>query len=306
MIAISSCIVGEACRFDGGNQDVEEALILAKYGSVIKVCPEILGGLTVPRAPAEIRMVEGNKRVITIDHVDVTPEFELGAAKTLELCLAHNCHYVILKDRSPSCGKGQIYNGDFEGVLVSGNGLTSQLLLEHSIEVYNSSQAPYKKLMVYDFLNENQIKFEKFTHQPVFTVEEAETIQVDMKAQHCKNLFLETKNKKTKLLIILPFDQRFNFKKTEKAMSITKLKFASKKSLKDNLGVDPGSVGAFALLYNQKRDVKVIISNQFKRDERITFHPNINNETLSIDFKDFMRYLTILGYDPIFVDLEGE
>jgi len=166
-----------------------------------------------------------------------------------------------------------------------------------------SSNAPSKKIMVYDFLDENKIQFEKFTHEPVFTVEEAEKIQVDMKAQHCKNLFLETKNKKEKVLVVLAFDQRFNFKEVEKSIGIKKLKFASKESLKDSLGVDPGSVGAFGLLYDLKRQVKVIISSQFNENERITFHPNMNDETLSITYKDFIKVLKILGYDPIYINL---
>lgn len=303
MIAISSCVVGEACRFDGTNQELEKALQLEKYGNIIRVCPEVLAGLPTPRPPAEIQVINNETIVRSKNNIDVTLEFKKGASKTLEICKSNNIRYVILKDRSPSCGKGQIYNGLFEGRLVDGNGITSQLLIDNGIQVYTTSQAPYEKLMVYDFLDENNILFEKFTHQPVFTVEDAKEIRLDMKAQDCKNLFLETKNKKEKVLVVLPFDQRFNFKEVEKSIGIRKLKFASKESLKETLGVDPGSVGAFGLLYDSKKQVKVIISSRFDEDERITFHPNINDETLSIRYKDFLKFLKILEYDPIVVDL---
>lgn len=303
MIAISSCVAGEACRFDGTNQDLEKALMLEKYGSTIKVCPEVLGGLPIPRPPAEIQRINKQRKVITKAHEDVTREFELGATKTLEICQKNNIKYVILKDRSPSCGKGFIYNGNFEGELIYGNGLTSELLLQHNIEVFNTSNAPYEKLMVYDFLEENNITYERFEHEAVFNVNEADLIQIDMKAQHCKNLFLESKNKKDKVLVILPAKEQFKFKEIENLIGIKKLKFASKESLKNSLGVEPGSVGAFGLLYDIEKNVNVVISNSFNKNERITFHPNNNDETLSLEYNDFMKVLKILDYNPLIVDI---
>ena len=304
MIAISSCVAGEACRFDGTNQDLEKALMLVKYGSTIKVCPEVLGGLPIPRPSAEIQMINKQRKVMTKAHDDVTGEFELGAAKTLELCQMNNINYVILKDRSPSCGKGFIYNGNFEGKLIKGNGLTSDLLLQHNIKVFNTSNAPYEKLMVYDFLEENGITYEKFQHEPVFNVEEADQIQIDMNAQQCKNLFLESKNKKDKVLVILPAKEQIKIKEIENLIGIKKLRFASKESLKKSLGVEPGSVGAFGLLYDTENEVKVVISNSFIEHERMTFHPNINDETLSLEYNDFMKVIKNLGYNPLIINID--
>lgn len=302
MIAISSCVVGEACRFDGTCQDLAEALRLQKYGNVIKVCPELLGGLTTPRNPAEIQVVDGEVKVMTKQGEDVTDAFSTGANKTFEICKKHKVKYVILKDRSPSCGKGYIYNGYFDGTLIEGNGLTSKLLLDHGIEVYNTSDAPYDKLMVYDFLEEHDISYKVYKHKPVYTVEEAERLSVDMNGQHCKNLFLETKNKKTQILAILPSHMRFDFKKMEAAIGLSKLKFASSDRLKNYLGIEAGSVGLFGLLYNLDREVTVAISKSFDPNSNITFHPNVNDETLSIKYSDMIRVLDILGYKPTFVE----
>jgi len=104
---------------------------LVREDKAIPVCPEQLGGLTTPRLPSEIR----NGRVFSSEGRDVTPEFEKGAAAVLQIAKEYGCTKAILKARSPSCGKGQIYDGTFSGKLVDGNGKTTALLLENGIEV---------------------------------------------------------------------------------------------------------------------------------------------------------------------------
>lgn len=131
MILVSACLAGFPCRYDGTSKTNEKIVQLVREGKAIPVCPEQLGGLTTPRLPSEIK----NDRVFSSEGRDVTPEFEKGAAAVLQIAKEYGCTKAILKARSPSCGKGQIYDGTFSGKLVDGNGKTTELLLENGIEV---------------------------------------------------------------------------------------------------------------------------------------------------------------------------
>ena len=131
-ILISACLLGEKCRYDGRNcftPDIEKLKI--KY-NLIPVCPEVLGGLTIPRNPAE----QKGSRVFDNQGLDLTENFFKGSQKCLETAKANNCKIAILKTKSAACGVGQIYDGTFSGRLVQGNGVTVKLLLEAGIEVY--------------------------------------------------------------------------------------------------------------------------------------------------------------------------
>ena len=136
MILVSRCLSGAFCRWDGGTNLVPEIASLVENGLAITACPEELGGLPTPREPSE----KLRDRVISRLGIDVTDEFNKGAIKTLLLCQQHGCHLAIMKAKSPSCGKGFIHNGKFDGGLVSGNGITTQLLLDHGIEVLTEDE----------------------------------------------------------------------------------------------------------------------------------------------------------------------
>lgn len=135
MILVSACLAGLNCKYNGKNNYNEKIFNLVKMGKAIPICPEQLGGLTTPRKPSEIKYINGKKRVINIDGVDVTEEYEKGAKEVLELAKKLNVTKVILKDRSPACGKGKIYDGTFTSNLVNGNGILTDLLLENNIDV---------------------------------------------------------------------------------------------------------------------------------------------------------------------------
>ena len=139
-ILVSACLLGEPCRYDGTGK-LEPALeeLRARGHTLIPVCPEVLGGLPTPRPPAE-RQPDG--RVVTREGGDVTAEYRAGAEKALALARAHGCTCAVLKERSPSCGRGNIYDGTFSRTLVPGSGVTAQLLEEHGIAVYGESQLP--------------------------------------------------------------------------------------------------------------------------------------------------------------------
>lgn len=135
-VLISACLLGINCRYDGGENLIKEIEKLKERYNLIPVCPEIFGGLSTPREPAEI--IDG--KVINRRGEDVTENFVKGAKETLYLAKLFNCKYAILKERSPSCGYGKIYDGTFSGKLVDGNGITAELLAKNGIEIIGESQ----------------------------------------------------------------------------------------------------------------------------------------------------------------------
>ena len=137
-LLISRCLLGNACRYDGKSKPLPaETLqaLRARY-ELIPVCPEVLGGLPTPRTPSERQ----GSRVVMQTGADVTAEYRRGAEATLRLALAHNVCAAVLKERSPSCGKGEIYDGTFTGTLKEGNGVTAEVLLENGFAVYGESE----------------------------------------------------------------------------------------------------------------------------------------------------------------------
>lgn len=131
MTVVSACLAGVNCRMDGGNKLVPEIKRLVDEGKAIPVCPEELGGLPTPRDPSEQR----DGYVFSKSGKDVTEEFVRGAEESLRICREHGCSRAILKAKSPSCGVGMIHNGRFDGGLVEGNGVFTQLLLDAGIPV---------------------------------------------------------------------------------------------------------------------------------------------------------------------------
>ena len=138
MILVSACLAGINCKYNGGNNYNEKIFNLVKEGKAIPVCPEQLGGLTPPREPSEIKIIDGKRYVINKEGIDVTEEFEKGAEEVLTLVKKLDIKKAILQSRSPSCGINKIYSGNFDRNLVDGNGILADLLLENGIEVINS------------------------------------------------------------------------------------------------------------------------------------------------------------------------
>ncbi len=131
MILVSACLAGLNCRYDKKNNSCDKVIDLVKSELAIPVCPEQLGGLPTPREPAEI--LDG--RVVNKPGIDVTEYFIRGAEETLRLAQLSNCKRAILKQRSPSCGFGKIYDGSHNGTIIEGNGITAQLLSDHGIHI---------------------------------------------------------------------------------------------------------------------------------------------------------------------------
>jgi len=135
-ILVSACFLGMGCRYDGTGYLLEELNLLKEKHTLIPICPEIYGGLQTPRDPAEIL----NDRVITKKGQDVTSEFHKGANEIIKLARFYQCTHAILKERSPSCGHGKIYDGTFTGTLINGNGVAADLLSKEGIHILGESE----------------------------------------------------------------------------------------------------------------------------------------------------------------------
>ena len=135
-ILVSNCLLGCNCRYKGDGCRYEEILRLAESHTLIGVCPEQAGGLSTPRDPAEIQ----GERVVSCAGRDVTEQYRRGAETALFLAQLNRVDFAILKAKSPSCGKGLIYDGTFTGGKCAGNGVTVQLLLENGIPVFTEEE----------------------------------------------------------------------------------------------------------------------------------------------------------------------
>jgi uncharacterized protein YbbK (DUF523 family) len=131
MIIVSACLAGVACWYDGDSKPCEAVIKLVAEGKAVPLCPEQLGGLPTPRAPAEII----GSKVIRKDSVDVTEAFHRGAQEALKVARLIGAKSAILKARSPSCGCGKIYDGSFTGRLVDDNGVFAEMCKQAGLEV---------------------------------------------------------------------------------------------------------------------------------------------------------------------------
>lgn len=135
-ILISACLVGENCKYNGGNNlNPQIDALLEKY-ALIPFCPEMEGGLPTPRNPSEVK----GESVFMDNGKDVTENFLKGAKKALMLCLFLKIKIAVLKERSPSCGTHQIHDGSFSNKLINGMGVTAKMLKENGIAVYSEDE----------------------------------------------------------------------------------------------------------------------------------------------------------------------
>ena len=135
-ILISACLLGTSCRYDGGSKPVLSVEALMGRYQLVPVCPEQLGGLPTPREPSERQ----GDTVVTRSGADVTAQYRRGAEQALHLARVFGCKKAVLKERSPSCGAGEIYDGTFSGTLTPGDGVTAALLQANGIEVFGESE----------------------------------------------------------------------------------------------------------------------------------------------------------------------
>lgn len=140
-ILVSACLLGKNCKYNGGNNLNQGVLDFIEGHEVIGVCPEQLGGLSTPRLPAEI--LDGvvmNKEGISVD-----AQFRRGAQEALAVALENKVDLAILQSRSPSCGVKEIYDGNFSGKKIKGQGVFAKLLSARGIKVLDAEDVAEHK-----------------------------------------------------------------------------------------------------------------------------------------------------------------
>ena len=137
-VLISACLAGINCKFNGENNLLDSGILdeISKKYHLLFVCPEVFGGLSTPREPAEMK----GGLVVTKTAKDVSENFKFGAEICLKIAKLNGCKKAILKARSPSCGSGQIYDGSFSKKLVFGDGVAAKLLKENEILVFSEDE----------------------------------------------------------------------------------------------------------------------------------------------------------------------
>ena len=137
-VLVSACLLGVNCRYNGIPKENEAVKVLLNREDItlIPVCPEQLGGLPTPRTPSERK----GMLVVSKEGEDRTDVFTRGAEETLRLAELYGCEAALLKERSPSCGNKEIYNGSFSGTLVPGEGVTAELLRRNGVNVFGESE----------------------------------------------------------------------------------------------------------------------------------------------------------------------
>ncbi len=144
---------------------------------------------------------------------------------------------------------------------------------------------------IYQILDQLNVNYKKYDHPAVFTVEESESLHLDIPGAHTKNLFLRNKKKTAYYLVTVLADKRVNLNQLTKELSEDKLSFASPEDLKKYLGLTPGSVSIFGLINDQEKNINVIVDQDFFGSEEISFHPNDNTATLVIKTEDLKKFL---------------
>jgi uncharacterized protein YbbK (DUF523 family) len=141
MKLVSACLLGVNCNFKGQNWLNPQLLEEFAKGGLFPVCPEVLGGLPIPRVPAEIQrgngsdVLEGRAKVFNMDGVDVTSQFVKGATEVLKIARAVEAKEALLTEKSPSCGCGVIFDGSFSDKFIVGDGVTAALLKKNDVKV---------------------------------------------------------------------------------------------------------------------------------------------------------------------------
>ena len=127
----SACLLGINCRFDGNSKTNEKVVELAKKEILIPVCPEQLGGLPTPRESCEKK----GKKIFTKTGKDLTIPFEYGAKEVLKIVKLLDIKEAVLRKNSPSCGCGKVFDGNFNGTLINGDGVLTKLLKKNGVKV---------------------------------------------------------------------------------------------------------------------------------------------------------------------------
>lgn len=145
-IVVSACLAGVECTYKGEGKPRDWAIDLVAHGRAVLICPEVAGGLSIPRPEAEIQggtgedVLQEQARVISVDGTDVTQAYRTGARIAVEAARRSGATHAVLKARSPSCGSGEIYDGSFSDVIQAGDGVAAAALKAEGLTVFNDEQ----------------------------------------------------------------------------------------------------------------------------------------------------------------------
>ena len=159
---------------------------------------------------------------------------------------------------------------------------------------------------VLELLEKLGIKYEIHDHKAIYTIEEWIEIDKQFKGRSAKSLLLKEKKKDNYFLAVLEWHTRMDLKLLSKQVWANKwLSFASPERLKEKLNITPWSVSPFALIYNEEKDIKLIFDNDLLKDEFLSFHPNINTQTIDVPKDEFMKFLDYLDNEVFIYDFEN-
>ena len=142
-ILVSACLLSQRVRYDGNHAQLSDSELLIRLHTkftVIPICPEMLGGLPTPRPPAEVQQHNGRIKVVDSGGLPMTAAFTKGAQRACAIAMQHQATRALLKSKSPSCGRGVVYDGSFTGQLREGDGITVQYLQEMGVQVYHEGE----------------------------------------------------------------------------------------------------------------------------------------------------------------------
>jgi len=148
---------------------------------------------------------------------------------------------------------------------------------------------------VYDVLNQLKIPYTQYEHIPVYTIQQLDELNMDMKGKHCKNLFVRNDKGDKHYLIIVSHEKRADLKSIAVQIGSSRLGFASEERLMKHLGLTPGAVTPFGLLNDKEKKVTVLVDEDLKNSIHICFHPNVNTATVSIMYDDLLKFIKWRG-----------
>lgn len=158
-----------------------------------------------------------------------------------------------------------------------------------------------KEKKLYDLLEELGIKYSRYEHPPVYTVEEANQYWQDIEGAHAKNLFLRNNKGSMHYLVVLEESKTADLKDLAGKLASGKLGFASERRLQEHLGLETGAVSPFGLINDQNKAVVVVLDKDLKKHEKVNFHPNVNTATITVAYKDFENFLKHCGNELVYI-----
>ena len=148
---------------------------------------------------------------------------------------------------------------------------------------------------VYEVLEQLKIPYTQYEHIPVYTIQQLDELNMDMKGKHCKNLFVRNDKGDKHYLIIISHEKRADLKSIAVQIGSSRLGFASEERLMKHLGLTPGAVTPFGLLNDKEKKVTVLVDEDLKNSIHICFHPNVNTATVSIMYDDLLKFIKWRG-----------